>query len=194
MIQSGLIREHAPAFYRARWLAKATWHVLRTWHQHKATLISGWSLGIAFVIHQHLFTMLLLVWRADAWLKHTCPAVLVIRSHCTGKLHSFWTARAIFPHNLRINKTCFTTYHRRTSRQSYPVQVLDSNSTVCRNKTRCSPSAEPVVVGVIKSWTHSRLATTRLYVCDLRWLVECCARSRYQGQGHVITSHSTCGM
>ena len=32
---------HAPAFYRARWLAKVTWHVYSTWRKKLATVISG---------------------------------------------------------------------------------------------------------------------------------------------------------
>ena len=56
-IMNGQSHDHAPAFYRARWLAKVTWYVQSTWRKKLATVISGRisgkSLCPEFVIHQH---------------------------------------------------------------------------------------------------------------------------------------------
>ena len=40
---------HAPAFYRARWLVKVTRHVYSTWRKNMTTWISGRTSGIDFV-------------------------------------------------------------------------------------------------------------------------------------------------
>ena len=102
---------HAPAFYRARWLVKATWHVYSTWCLIIATWISGRisgkSLCFDFVINQHFFSQYCFSYRKVMRDKSkTCLVGLLIRSiFSLEKLHSRWSARAFFPRKSeRINK------------------------------------------------------------------------------------------